>query len=197
MNDDLFLQRSGARNTKDDEGNWIVAYADLITLLFILFVLLLSFSMVDQQKFSFVVDKINNKKTPTKILQTQFARNFNEPHIKVSNVQEGINISFGDILFSNGATKLSTHGKESLYKLYTLYRKHGAGKTMVVWGHTSTDEKKYLGNRDLWKIGFARSLAIINYLEHLGMRSELLQAKTSSKSLVSKIENSKVEVLLR
>lgn len=51
-------RRGGEDNHKDHSQDWLTTYSDLMTLLFTFFVLLFSFSVLDQQKFEQTVQSI-------------------------------------------------------------------------------------------------------------------------------------------
>ena len=94
-------------NDKEDEKEWLITYADAITLLMAFFVLLLSTAVIDQSKYEQVSESITKRllqkqpKTPFKTLEdeisTLISKNQLANVIEVNKVIDGIKIELSTV----------------------------------------------------------------------------------------------------
>lgn len=128
------------------EGNWLVSYADMMTLLVGFFVILLSFSKMDEEKFE----------QARKSVTEQFGGVFNVPYEKlyqrlaevmknsglgdqlvIKQSDAGVTISLrGTIFFETGKADLKPEAHDVIGKMIGAIQAEQAGFDITVEGHT-------------------------------------------------------------
>lgn len=136
------------RHTDEEhgEGNWLVSYADMMTLLVGFFVILLSFSKVDEEKFE----------QARKSVTEQFGGVFSVPYEKlfqrlvetiknlgmgeqlvIKQSDTGVTISLrGTIFFETGKADLKPEAMTVLQSMIESIRAESTGFDITVEGHT-------------------------------------------------------------
>jgi flagellar motor protein MotB len=163
---DLKLLR---RKTSNEEENWIVAYADLMTLLFIFLVMLLSMSTFDQRKFNFISKFISkDAKTPLATLKNEFENTIGflalGEQVKVDLIAEGLKIQFADyLIFKNNSTELTKKGEEILLKLFLDFQRLPGNFKMSIISYSKLSSKKKSS------LEFFRSQNIFKFFHLIGL----------------------------
>lgn len=170
----------------DDESNWLVSYADMMTLLVGFFVMLQSFSKVDTAKYETI------KREATKVFGGEykvpfenFSRRLKED-VKRSNLQdqvffnesdEGINITFrGALFFESGSSNLKAEAKQLLLGLIPTIAEQGKDFGIVVEGHT--DNRPMVGGvfASNWELSSVRACSVLRLFEEKGFDRTRLKA---------------------
>ena len=118
-----------------DESNWLVSYADMMTLLFGFFVLMYAFSKVDTEKFTVVRKEmaayfggkveespamVKIKDNINKIMQEQ---KISQDDIAVTTSDTGIRLEMkNNLLFKSGSAQLSEKSLPVLSQLINLVK---------------------------------------------------------------------------
>lgn len=174
------------------KSNWLVTYADLMTLILVLFVLLFSFSQVDRSKLKSVVDSFNNrsllgsqgdktvqidKKTEEQLLEvmknekeiqkiietvSQFSKD-NKIDLSVQRTKLGIEIVMPEVMsFDSGKADLLVMTKSLLDKIAPLLRQ--IPNEIRLEGHTDNVPIANAKFPTNWELSAARASAIARYL---------------------------------
>lgn len=169
----------------DGEGNWLVSYADMMTLLFAFFVLLSAFSTPDAGKF----EKL--KEAATKSMGVDYVKPFTDlsndlkdvlkqgdldKEITVVETSDGIVISAsGTMFFDSGAVDLKPPAAVLIDKISDVIIKSAKGFKVIVEGHTDDvpmNSEKFPSN---WELSSARAGTVVRRLEEKGFPHQLLR----------------------
>ncbi len=172
---------------EDGEGNWLVSYADMMTLLVGFFVILLSFSNVDQEKFELAKKSLTEK----------FGGNYQKPFDQLSKrIKEaldkaglgdqfdiktddsGVTISFlGTVFFTTGSADFKPQAKVLLNSLIPLIKAETLDLDILIEGHTD-DIPLVPGGvfRNNWELSSIRACRVLDYFSQGGFDDEKLKA---------------------
>ena len=189
MNDDLLNQQDMKKEEPKQE--WLLTYADMMTLLFAFFVMMYSMSSPDPVKMSQIQDAMQKEagKEGTIQSQNEIKQEFEEIVEKldienVANVIEdprGVALEMdGDICFSSGSTNIKPTLKAVLNTAAEKILSNTKDYRMVIIeGHTDNApipeqlKKIYPTN---WELSAARASNVVNYLIKKSVNSGRLQA---------------------
>ncbi len=175
-----------------DESNWLVSYADMMTLLFGFFVLMYSFSRVDQEKFIVVskdvakyfggkqVDNPGAPEGPLKLskdIDATLSKELGqggEYNIKLEGNTLVLTIG-SDMLFASGSSQLSDHAAEVIAKIYNSVKDQKL-ELVEVEGHTDADAIATAQFPSNWELSTARASSVVRIFESLKMPSAVLKA---------------------
>lgn len=170
-----------------DDSNWLVSYADMMTLLFGFFVLLYSLTRYDGAKFDLVRKEIakyfggNIKEVSAMIRAEQKLISA----LKGSGDSQGVEISKGndnnliltfegDVLFSSGTIDLNEAAKPVIRKAVSSLRSAANIDLIEVQGHTDVDPVASGYIKSNWELSALRAASVARYIETLGVNSEKL-----------------------
>lgn len=169
----------------DGEGNWLVSYADMMTLLFGFFVILSSMSTPSAEK----VEKI--KKATAESMGGAYTKPFEDlsksidhvlkdikldKEVSVIETEDGVKItSTGKLFFDSGSSELRAEALELMDGLSAVLVKQAQGFRIIVEGHTDDvpiASKLFPSN---WQLSSARAGRIVQLLESKGFKRENLR----------------------
>jgi len=155
------------------EGNWLVSYADMMTLLVGFFVILLSFSTLDPEKFD----------EARKSITAEFGGSYQVPYpeladrvrealkklgvgdqllLKISDA--GLEVSFkGTIFFDTGSADLKPEARPVLENLIAALKSEGSDLDITIEGHT--DDVPIVGGklfRNNWELSSLRACRVLD-----------------------------------
>jgi chemotaxis protein MotB len=171
----------------DGEGNWLVSYADMMTLLVGFFVILLSFSSVDAAKFKeaqkSVVEKFGGKiEDPFKDLYESLKKELDKlklgDSVEIKKEDNGVSISFlGTVFFNLGSADVKGEAKDLLGKIIPIIKTQAQGFHILVEGHT---DNVPISNgttfRTNWELSSVRACRVLNSFESSGFDRNKLNA---------------------
>lgn len=162
----------------DGEGNWLVSYADMMTLLVGFFVMISAFSTPDASKFE------QMKKQTAKAMGSKYTKPFEEISQSIRNMLKELNIdkevtlvetdeglmvtSKGTLFFDSGSAELKPQAQELIGKVSDLLIQQAKGMHIVVEGHTDDApivSKQFPSN---WELSSYRAGTVIRLLEAKG-----------------------------
>jgi chemotaxis protein MotB len=162
----------------DGDGNWLVSYADLMTLLFGFFVILSSMSTPNAEK----IEKL--KQATSESMGGTYQKPFEElskgikavlkeidleKEVTVVETEEGVTIvSKGTLFFDSGAAELRPQAVAMVDRLTGVLAKQAAGFRIFVEGHTDDtpiNSKSFPSN---WELSSARAGTVVRLLENKG-----------------------------
>ena len=169
------------------EGNWLVSYADMMTLLVGFFVIMLSFATIDPEKFDEAARSVTQ----------EFGGSFQVPYadlaerireilkklgvgdqllIKISDA--GLEISFkGTVFFETGSADLKPEAKPVLENLIAAIRNEPESFNITIEGHTD-DVPIMRGGvfRNNWELSSIRACRVLEAFITAGMTQKRLTA---------------------
>ncbi|MBS1959200.1 MAG: OmpA family protein [Bdellovibrionales bacterium] len=172
-----------------DESNWLVSYADMMTLLFGFFVLMYSFSRIDEKKFEIIRKDVARyfggqvRVNPTikKIedeVKDVISQSGLDKNIQLIARDAEIELRFqGTLHFVSGTAELTKDSSFVLAKLIDLIKRNVKADTVSVEGHTDDEpisSKIYPSN---WELSANRASTVVREFEKYGFDPAKLTAK--------------------
>lgn len=171
----------------ESDSNWIVSYADMMTLLVGFFALLYSFAEIDKSKF----EKIRAAVTQ------QFGGKFETPFddifesllvmienadlknkVKVQKDAVGLTIVFqGELFFDSGSTDIRPTARSTLASIIDLLKKRAAGYPIFVEGHTDDNPIASPQFPSNWELSAGRASRVVRIFEEFGFDRKQLSAQ--------------------
>jgi chemotaxis protein MotB len=176
-----------ASHEEGGEGNWLVSYADMMTLLVGFFVILLSFSTVDNEKLEGM----------RKAITLEFGGNYQVPYGDMSErIREaikklglgdqfiikqtdlGIEISFmGTVFFDTGSANIKSGAQDLLKTLIPVIKKENGEFDITVEGHTDdVPIGSGLPFRNNWELSSVRACRVLEKFADAGFSKAHLTA---------------------
>jgi len=171
-----------------DESNWLVSYADMMTLLFGFFVLMYSFSRIDDKKFEVIRKDVARyfggqvKINPTLTKMEQEAKDIIQSGGLDKNVElvakdSAIELKFnGTMHFIAGTSTLNAESAHVLNKLITMIKTTVRADTITVEGHTDDDPIFSTVYPSNWELSASRASAVVREFEKYGFDPSKLTA---------------------
>ena len=169
----------------DGEGNWLISYADMMTLLFGFFVLLTVFSTPDSDKFEKLREQTAKSMggsyvRPFNELSDELKKVLNEMNItntvKIENLTEGLVLTASTTrFFPSASAKLYNEAEAVLMQLGDILKKKASGFKIVVEGHTDDvpiSTNRYESN---WELSLHRASEVVRLFERAGIAHEVLR----------------------
>jgi chemotaxis protein MotB len=168
----LELKHSKPHEEEGGEGNWLVSYADMMTLLVGFFVILLSFATIDPKKFD----------EARKSVTEEFGGKYQVPYAKLAEAlrevakklgvgdqflikesTSGIEISSrGTVFFNTGSADLKEEAQNVLLKMIEVVKSDPSQFNITIEGHTDdvplAEGKAFRNNFELSSIRACRVL---------------------------------------
>lgn len=172
-----------------DESNWLVSYADMMTLLFGFFVIMYSISKIDQTKYTIVakdfakyfggkVESITPFEQEQKMVEGLLKSSLPEGTFQVAATASGVSIKFNsNILFKPGSAKLAENMYPILAKLIDSLKEQKGIDAIDFEGHTDDEPISSPYFPTNWELSSARATRILRQFESSGYKSETLMAK--------------------
>ncbi len=173
----------------DDEQeslDWLVSYADMMTLIACFFILMMAFANYDDPGFNtkaeelskhFKKDKYKSSSLKLKYLEEEITRHQALKDATKISVKDGeLIVSFsGSLLFENGSTLLDKNFLTSLDAMIELIKLQMPEGRILVEGHA--DDK---GDVDQWGLSFKRAVEVTKRFEYFGFLPERISALARS-----------------
>ena len=166
------LKDNDYSNSKDYINRWVISYADLVTLLLALF--LVMFAVNNAELKAKAGEKTNStrisaeikKEKPVKMpeLEKEILNEFqNDNGIILLKDTRGVIVRMNDeILFGSAETEIQPEGIQTLNKVIDILSK--INNPVIIEGHTDSvpiKSNKYSSN---WELSTARATSVIDYL---------------------------------
>lgn len=181
----------GGAHLAHDESNWLVSYADMMTLLFGFFVLMYSFSKIDEDKFEVVrkdlvkyfggtLKESAGASNMKKILDAELSKmmgegGFNDKvSIKIKNNYIQMNFE-SQLIFSAGSAELTADSAKIVDRIAQELKKLPI-EDIEVEGHTDIDAINSPIFPSNWELSTARSSRIVRRLNENGLDDKKMSA---------------------
>ncbi len=158
-----------------DSENWLVSYADLITLLFVFFCLMLSISTVSRSRLD-MLKQTFNKKTHSALqdVKAQLDQSIKEQNldgkVKTELTDQGLSVQFDEnVLFSSGEAAVSLNGVKTLKEFAIILAKIEKSFQLAIEGHTDhipIHNKQFSSN---WALSAMRAVEVLHFLKENGV----------------------------
>ncbi len=169
-----------------DDSNWIISYADMMTLLAVFFILMFSMSTpnlkkMEEMKKATVEAFGGHYKEPHEKLADQFRKVIKEAglenQVKIESDESGVIATFrGTVFFDSGKSELIDEGAETLRRLAEAVKKAAGDYKIVVEGHTDDNAISSPMFPSNWELSGARASRVIRMFESLGFHENKLTA---------------------
>ena len=181
------MSKKTKRRKKSDDGgdsNWLVSYADMMTLICCFFILMMAFANYDPVGFQkkvkqvskhFNKDKYKSSETKMKILQEEISKHPTLKKVtKISVNDNELVVSFsGTTLFQESDYRLSSNTRLSLDALIDIIKTKNNNFRIVIEGHTSNIPVKKDAIRDSkWALSSARAATVADRFEYFGFKMD-------------------------
>jgi chemotaxis protein MotB len=175
------------RHIEDAEGNWLMSYADMMTLLMSFFALMFTFSKIDPDAFDKVRKSVSQQFGGVITMPFEQVRDKLEKLIEKKNLQDkvmikqnstSISIVFqGSTLFEAGSADLTMDSRETISEFLDILREQAFTYPIIVEGHTDDvpiASAQYPSN---WELSSDRASLVLRMLESKGFQRTNLQAQ--------------------
>jgi chemotaxis protein MotB len=188
---------------EDDANRWILPYADFITLLFAVFVVMYAVSNVEESKFKSLADSLSVAMNVTKAevieerhknekilaerensegldeisanLQNDLAPLIAENKVRIISTKGGISIEINEkFLFKSGQAELTQGFNQHLDDIADILKKHH--NQIEVEGHTDNAPIHSAFFPSNWELSAARASTVVRALASKGVPEEQLSA---------------------
>jgi chemotaxis protein MotB len=175
---------------KDDESNWLVSYADMMTLLCGFFILLFSMDQMEESKYDSFKEALSKQFGGEYVSQKEVYKEFATQILKDSGLEtgavvkansSGVAITFeSTVFFETLSAEVTTQGKETLSKLIQGINqnqlKNSKSYRIIVEGHT--DGRPILSGMypSNWELSGARAARVVRMFLDQGFNAQRLTA---------------------
>lgn len=166
------------------DETWLIPYADLLTLLLALFIVLFASSNVDKQKFESIAQAFADAFSgPTDVSSTignftEQARGLGDDNVDLAASSRGATITISDTaLFEYGTTKVKIEAHPLLRKVVILLKDERYKRfKVIIEGHTDDQEFSSPLYASNWELSCAQAGSIVNELAKLGIPANRFKA---------------------
>jgi chemotaxis protein MotB len=162
----------------DGEGNWLISYADIMTLPFGFFVVLAAFSTPDAAKMerlkqetakSMGVEYTKPFETLSESLKAVLQKMQLDKDITLEETVDGVAIiSKGTLFFDSGSVELKPAAAKLMGEIATVVVEQAKGFRVVVEGHTDDVPVNWATMPSNWELSSARAGTVVRLLEAKG-----------------------------
>lgn len=174
-------------HSEEGEGNWLVSYADMMTLLVGFFVILMSFSTMDAAKFKEAQKSVSEKfggelDQPYKELYEKIKAELDKANlgdaVEIKEADNGVSISFsGTVFFDLGSADVKPEANQILQKLVPVIKAQAQGFNVLVEGHTDdVPISNGVTYRTNWELSSVRACRVLDFFESFGFAKTMLNA---------------------
>lgn len=168
------------KKPKHKEELWLLSYADLVTNLMAIFIMMFALSNVDKQKFDAVTSKIGKSKTPKlrtdtlddlqKKIDAEIKAKRLEKIVTTNLSMSGLNVEFmNGVMFDSASSNLSSFAVNEARPILKLLAKSDSKYSLSLEGHTDdVPLKRSKKFRDNWDLSSARGVALLGKMKELG-----------------------------
>jgi chemotaxis protein MotB len=181
----VFNQLRSKQNVEadPDQEGWLVSYADLITLLFIFFALMLSISVVSKNKLELLSHEFNQKSSSSLSelkahLDKEIQKENLQTAISTGMTDEGLQVQFNErVLFALGEAALSPEGIKALDKLTTVLKSVESQFSLAVEGHTDNRPIHTAAFPSNWELSSTRAVNVLHFLASRGISEKKMMVR--------------------
>lgn len=172
-----------ADHSDSGSDSWVVAYADLITLLFVFVVLLLSISEVSRAKLQSLSQSFN-KQTATDLgsikeqMDREIAKSKLTDSVRTEFANDGLKVQFSEkLLFESGTADIGGEGIAILARLSDVLRGLPPHFSLAVEGHTDSLPIQNAQFASNWSLSASRAVNVVHNLLNRGFDKNRISVK--------------------
>ncbi len=153
----------------DEENTWAVSYGDMISVLLCFFILLLSISVINPNKYESIKRTVEGnlgQETSIEALEGHVKNLLREEQLEgavsVEKNDLGVDIAVRDLLFASGEARLNEQGQLLFFKLQEVFKNLPKEYRFEIEGHTDDvpiDTPQFPSN---WYLSAARGLSVLD-----------------------------------
>lgn len=168
------ISASARLKKKQKETLWLMSYADLTTNMMALFILMLSMSQVNAQKFDALSKVITKQRTDSldelkKQIDSEIAAKGLQKSVVTDLGMSGLMVEFlGGVLFEQGSDQLSPFAANEALPILQILQKTDRKYYLSFEGHTDDVGRDELN----WALSSARGVALLNKMRELKVSPE-------------------------
>lgn len=178
------------RGESDGESNWLVSYADMMTLLCGFFIMLFSISKIDQKKYDSVkksvaeqfhgkieIENLELKKNLKEMIETKDLGKF----VNIESIQGGVALIFqSTTFFESGSAELTPAALQPLKtfanEILSLEKKNQKKYRIQVEGHSDHRKISSAQFPSNWELSSGRAARVVRFLINEGFSGEKMTA---------------------
>ncbi|MDD3436057.1 MAG: OmpA family protein [Candidatus Gastranaerophilales bacterium] len=163
-------------NNKDYINRWVVSYADFVTMLLALFMVMYAVLRIDNQKLTEFQGKMQQTFTGssnvTKYQATQVEKILKDnlsqsKSVKIIKSDKGLIIRVNNrVLFDEGSASIKSDAQQTLNEIVNVLTK--IDNPVIIEGHTDSTPIKNAKYPSNWELSTARATNIISYITNTG-----------------------------
>jgi chemotaxis protein MotB len=179
---ELIRPKTRRREDPDQEG-WMVSYADLITLLFIFFSVILSISNISKAKFESLTRQFNqnthNSLTELQgALDSEMARSGLQGQVRTVFSDEGLQVQFNEaVLFETGDARINQSGLPVMARFAKILKGMGDGFHLAIEGHTDDRPIHTAEYPSNWSLSATRAVNVLHFLAEQGVEAKRMMVR--------------------
>jgi chemotaxis protein MotB len=167
------------------DGNWLISYADMMTLLWGFFVIISAFSVPSKD----LIEKV--KESTSKAMGGEYKKPFNEitdellkvlkelnleKETKIETLTDGVKLTIkSGSFFESGSAILPEQTKDILSKIAVILKKQESKFRILVEGHTDDVPIKNAATPSNWELSANRAANVVRLFESLGVKHDVLR----------------------
>jgi len=162
---------------------WMVSYADLITLLFIFFSLMLSISVVSKARFELLTNQFNKSSMTSlvelkKRLDAEIQSQNLQSQVVTDITDEGLQVQFSEgVLFPSGEAAINETGNQVLKRFIHILSGIEQKFHLAVEGHTDNRPIHTDAFPSNWALSAARSVNVLHYFASQGIEEKKMMVR--------------------
>lgn len=172
-------------NNKDYINRWVVSYADFVTMLLALFMVLFAIVRMDNQRLYEFQQKMQKTFSSSNVTKYQVNSNIekalkdalsNTKSVKVLRNDKGLVIRVNNrMLFDEGSASIKPEAEKTMTEIVKVLTK--IDNPVIIEGHTDSTPIKNTKYPSNWELSTARATNIISYImRHGGISPKRLSA---------------------
>lgn len=186
-NKNYYYEEHGTHEEHGGEESWLISYADLMTLLVGFFVILMSFSEMDQEKFEQAKKSITKEfggkyETPYGDIADKIKASIEKTgmggQVAIKTDEAGVEISFlGTTFFETGSVDVKAEAQKLFSLVIPEIKAETADFNIVIEGHT--DDVPLAGGgtiKNNWELSSIRACRVLEYFLGQGFKKEKMTA---------------------
>ena len=188
MNDSTLFDKSPdafrlKRHGEEDQEGWMVCYADMVTLLFIFFALMLSVSVVSKTKFELMSTQFNHSSASNLMevksrLDSEIVKQSLQGKVTTQTTDEGLQIQFNDsVLFETAQAELNDGGKQILSRFIQPLTGVEKEYHIAIEGHTDDRPIHTQEFQSNWSLSSARAVNVLHFLGANGLSEKRMMIR--------------------
>ncbi len=182
----FFEEADSPSHMDEGEGNWLISYADMMTLLVGFFVMLLSFSKIDAEVFEKVKQETSKifggeYQIPfselSKSLDKAISEKGLENQVIVEKSATGVNITFrGALFFDSASVAMKPEALDLLLKLQPIISSKAKEYELLIEGHTDDSPINAGVIASNWELSSLRASSVLRFFLDKGFDPQKLKA---------------------